>query len=195
MAAESSTSRIFPGHQKICRTSGVCSSRQSLAVCLFPTIGLSGAGINALQDPRPSSFVHALPYPCSRKAAGSRVVRASHTGGCSAQVSCHSPGDGRKRAGFGSHKRLRSGHAKRSRSAIAAGLLLKHICFRPFSIGNLDWNSGIHVPNRAILERETGSNAKSNPYLGRWNVGGTVSRSNPKNWIGHLIWNAWWRFT
>jgi hypothetical protein len=36
---------------------------QSLAVCLFPTIGFSDAGINALQDHRPSSFVHPLPVP------------------------------------------------------------------------------------------------------------------------------------
>jgi hypothetical protein len=75
---------------------------------------------------------------------------------------------------------VRSGHAKRSRSAVAAGLLVKHTCFRPVSIGNLDWNSGIHVPNLAILERETGSNAKSSPFLGRWNVGGRGSRSNQK---------------
>jgi hypothetical protein len=65
MAAETSTSRMFPRHQKVCRTSGVCSSRhtQSLAACLFPTIGFSDAGINALQDHRPSSFVHPLPVP------------------------------------------------------------------------------------------------------------------------------------
>jgi hypothetical protein len=36
---------------------------QSLAVCLFPTIGVSDAGLNALQDHRPSSFVHPLPVP------------------------------------------------------------------------------------------------------------------------------------
>jgi hypothetical protein len=50
----------------------------SLAVRLFPTIGFSDAGINALQDHRPSSFVHPCKYPCSRRAAGSRVVRTSH---------------------------------------------------------------------------------------------------------------------
>jgi hypothetical protein len=43
----------------------------------------------------------------------------------------------------------------------------------------MDENSGVHVPNRSNLERETGSNAKSNPFLGRWNVGGRGSRSNP----------------
>jgi hypothetical protein len=48
---------------ELCRTSGVCSSRQSLAVCLFPRIGFSDAEINALQDHRPSSFVHPLPVP------------------------------------------------------------------------------------------------------------------------------------
>jgi hypothetical protein len=76
-----------------------------------------------------------------------------------------------------------SRHAKRSRSAIAAGLLVKHTCFRPFSIGNLDWNSGVHVPNLEILEHETGSNAKSNPFLGSWNVGG-VRDPIQKNWNG-----------
>jgi hypothetical protein len=47
-------------------------------------------------------------------------------------------------------------------------------------VGKLDWKSGVHVPNRAILERETSSNAKSNPFLGRSNAGGRSSRSNPK---------------
>jgi hypothetical protein len=96
------------------------------------------------------------------------------------QESCHSPGEARKSAGFGNQKSARSRHANRSRSALAAGLLFEHTCFRPCSIGNLDWKSGVHVPNRAILERETGSNAKSNPFLGRWNAGGRGSRSNPK---------------
>jgi hypothetical protein len=95
-------------------------------------------------------------------------------------VSCHIPG-------------VRSGHAKRSRSGLAAGLLVKHTCFQRFSIGNLDWNAGVHVPNQANLERETGSNAKSNPFLGRWNVGGRGLRSNPKKRIGHMIWKARWR--
>jgi hypothetical protein len=57
-------------------------------------------------------------------------------------------------------------------------------------MGNLDLKSGVHVPNRAILECQTGSKAKSNPFLGRWNAGGRGSGSNPKNWIGHVIWNA-----
>jgi hypothetical protein len=34
-----------------------------LAVCPFPTIGLSDSGINALQAHRPSIFVHPLPVP------------------------------------------------------------------------------------------------------------------------------------
>jgi hypothetical protein len=92
-----------------------------------------------------------------------------------------------KRAGFGSQKRVRSRHAKRSRSAPTASLLVKLTCFRPFSIGNVDWNTGVHVPSRAILDREPGSNAKSNPFLGRWN--------DPIQpfWNGHVLWNARWR--
>jgi hypothetical protein len=90
---------------------------------------------------------------------------------------------------------VRSGHAKRSRSAVGAGLLVKHTCFRPFSNGNLVWDSGVHVRNRANLEREAGSNAKSNPFLGRWNVRGRNSRSYPQKCIGHVIWNARWRWS
>jgi hypothetical protein len=99
---------------------------------------------------------------------------------------CHSPGEARKSAGFGSQKSTRSRHANRTCSALAASLLVKHTYFRPFSIGNLDWKSGVHVPIRAILERETGSNAKSNPYFGRWNAGGRGPIQKKMDWTCDL---------
>jgi hypothetical protein len=97
-------------------------------------------------------------YPCSRKAAGSRVVRASHHRW---HESCHCPGDAIIRAGFGSQKSVRSGRAKRSRSGLAAGLRTKHTSFRPFSIGT---HQEFKYPNRAILDRGPGSKAKSVEY-------------------------------
>jgi hypothetical protein len=101
-------------------------------------------------------------------ARGGRQARGSTerltTGVWCAQESCHSPGEVGISAGVGIQKGAPSGHENRSRSARAASLLVKRTRFQGFSIGNLDWNSRVHVPNRAILERETGSNPKSNPF-------------------------------
>jgi hypothetical protein len=65
---------------------------------------------------------------------------------------------------------VRSGQAKCCRLGLAAGLLVKHTCFRRFSIGGLDWNSGEQFQIGQFLESETGSKAKSDPYLviGAW---------------------------
>jgi hypothetical protein len=81
------------------------------AVCPFPTIGFSGAGINAFQAHMSSIFVH--PSASTHAHAGREdrgfFKRLHHRW----QESCHSLGDARKRAGFGSQKRVRSGHAER----------------------------------------------------------------------------------
>jgi hypothetical protein len=133
----------------------------------------SDPGINALQDHTPSSFVHPLPVPLlahGGRLAGRSSVSAQVAGACKRNATALAKRE--KARALGARKARRSRHANRSRSALAAGLLVKHTCFRPFSIGNLDWKSGVHVPIWAILERETGSNAKSNPYFGRWNAGG-----------------------
>jgi hypothetical protein len=118
-----------------------------------------------LQDHTPSSFVHPLPVPLltqGGRLAGRSSVSPKVAGACKRAATALAKRE--KSAGFGSQKSARSRHANRSRSALAASLLVKHTCFRPFSIGNLDWKSGVHVPNRAVLERETGSNAKSNLF-------------------------------
>jgi hypothetical protein len=152
---------------------------KSLPACPSPTIGFSDAGITPC-TPTGSLFLSILRHcPCSRRAAGSRVVRASHHRWLVRARELPQPWRGEKKSGHREPEK-RARQANRSRSALAAGFLVKHTCFRPFSIGNWDWKSGVQVPNRAILERETGSNAKSNPFLGRWNAGGRGSRSNPK---------------
>jgi hypothetical protein len=155
---------------------------KSLPVCPFPTIGLSDAGNNALQAHRLSISVHPVPLPML--AEGGRLAGRSSV---SPQVA-----GARKRAAtvlamrekaraYGTTNACVAGNTELSRSAPTAGLLVKHTCFRAFSIGNLDLNPGVHVPNRANLERETSSSkANSNLFLGRWNVGGRGSRSNPK---------------
>jgi hypothetical protein len=48
---------------------------KSLAVCPFPTIGFSDAGINALQAHRPSTFSYPLPVPLL--AQGGRLASRS----------------------------------------------------------------------------------------------------------------------
>jgi hypothetical protein len=72
---------------------------KSLPVCPFPTIGFSDAGITPC---RPTGSLFLCTCPCSRRAAGSRVVRT--TGGWCAQESCHGLGEARKCAGLGSLK-------------------------------------------------------------------------------------------
>jgi hypothetical protein len=115
------------------------------------------------------------------------------TGGCCAQVSCHGPGDGRKHAGFGSHKRVRSGHAKRSRSALAAGLLVKHTCFRPFSNGNLDWKSGFTFQIGQFWNVKPVPTQNPIHFCVVGMLVGGVRDPIQKNWIGYMILNARWR--
>jgi hypothetical protein len=98
------------------------------------------------------------------------------TGGWCAQESCHSPVEARRSAGLGSQKSAPSKHIC---PLCTCGWFASQIhLFSHLEIW--DWISGVQVLNRAILERETCSSAKSNPLLGRWNAGGTGSRSNPK---------------
>jgi hypothetical protein len=77
---------------------------KSLLVCPFPTIGFSGARINALQVHRLSISVHPIPLPMlaeGGRLAGRSSVSLQVAG---ARKRAASPGEARKSAGLGSQK-------------------------------------------------------------------------------------------
>jgi hypothetical protein len=118
----------------------------------------SDTGINALQDHMPSRFVHPLPIPLlvqGGRLASLSSVSPQVAGACKRAVTALARRE--KARALGAGKAGVGGTHIAVVLRLRQGLLVKHTCFRPFSIGNLDWKSGVHVPYRAILERETGS--------------------------------------
>jgi hypothetical protein len=112
---------------------------KSVAVCPFPTIGFSDAIENALHAHKLSIYVHPLPEPMISKSG--RLAGRPSVSPCGNQPvtscawcskkSCHSHGEARKSAGFGSRKERAAGTPK------AIVLCIRLVCSSKTSVYSL----------------------------------------------------------